>query len=94
MPKLTQEQEKTKNEQILIGESFQQLTHSKAWEYIEKYFQAQVQNLNNEIILSENKDISEFEGLRREVIGLRKFVLFVKNNVDFYEKQTARPTSK
>lgn len=79
---LSSEQELAKQEQLERGQAFIELMASKAFEHMKAYYQSRLQRLTNELILSDDKSIAEFEAQRREVIGLRKLFAQIQNDVD------------
>lgn len=79
---LSSEQEQAKQEQLERGQAFIELMASRGFEHLRVYYQQRLQRLTNEIILSDDKSIGEFEAQRREVIGLRKLFAQIQHDVD------------
>lgn len=67
------------------GEAFEVLIKEKGWEYIKSYFQSKIQAFANSLLVEDNKQISDFENERREIIGLKKLLGFIDNDIKILE---------
>lgn len=79
------------------GQAFEETIRTKGWEYIRKYYQAKVQQFASALLIEGDKGIAEFEAERRELIGLRKLLGMVENDIEILHKQNEkarRPTKK
>lgn len=66
---------------LLRGEAFEELIRTKGWEYVKSYYQAKVQQFATSLLIEEKKAIGEFEYERRELIGLRKLIGLIENDI-------------
>lgn len=72
-------------ESLKRGEAFEELVRTKGWEYIQGHFQARVQQFVTSLLIEGKKDIKEFENERRELIGLRRVIGMVGNDIKTLE---------
>lgn len=87
-PKLTPQQEESLNEQMVRGEAFEEMTRTKGWELVVKgYYVNRLQAFTNALILGDGKPIEDFEGDRRELIGIRKLIKEVEVTVKALNEQ-------
>ena len=72
------------------GQSFELLIRTKGWKYIKDFYQAKIQQFATSLLTSENKKIEEFESDRRELIGLRKLLGMIENDIEIARKQNEK----
>ena len=77
----SEEQKQALEDSLARGESFEELIRTKGWEYVKAYYQAKVQQFATSLLIEEKKSISEFENERRELIGLRKLIGLIENDI-------------
>jgi hypothetical protein len=63
------------------GQAFEETIRTKGWELIQKYYQAKIQQFASSLLIEGSKPISDFESERRELIGLRKLLGMVDNDI-------------
>lgn len=63
------------------GEAFEELIRTRGWGYIKAWYQNRIQQLASALLLDDKKDISTFENDRRELIGLRKIIGMIDNDI-------------
>ena len=82
------------------GQAFEELIKTKGWESIKAWYQAKIQQFASSLLINEKKDILEFERERRELMGLRKLLGFVENDIKTLhdkienDKKAKRPAEK
>lgn len=91
---LSPEQEQAKLEQLKRGAAFEELIRSNGWKLIQGYYQNRVVALTNGILTASEKDISEFEQERRELVGIKKLFSHIDGDIKALEneRQTDKPT--
>jgi hypothetical protein len=82
---LSQEQKQALQEAFQRGSAYQELVRTKGWEFVKKYYQIKVQQFASGLLVQESKPISEFEGVRRELIGLRKLLGSIDGDIKTLE---------
>lgn len=78
---LSEEQKQAFQESLARGEAFEELIRTKGWGYVKAWYQNKVQGFATNLLLDEKKAIGEFEGERRELIGLRKLLGSIENDI-------------
>ena len=63
------------------GQAFEETVRTKGWEYIKAYYLNKVQQFANSLLMEDKKEVVEFEAERRELIGLRKLIGFIENDI-------------
>lgn len=74
-------------ESLSRGQAFEELIRTKGWEYIKKYYQTKIQFFASSLLVEDSKPIAEFEDERRELIGLRKLLGMVENDIEILRKK-------
>ncbi len=69
------------NEVMERAGAFEAMVTTKGWEYIQAYYQNKVQGLASSILLQDSKPMEDFENERRELIGLKKLLNFIDNDL-------------
>jgi hypothetical protein len=90
-PELTDAQKQQLEETCARGVAFEEIIHSKGWKLITGYYESLVKNFVNEVLLQDAKPISEFETQRREIIGLRKLMNQINDDVEVLKNERERP---
>ena len=99
-PDQSQAQQEALEESLSRGQAFEETVRTKGWEYIKKYYQAKIQNFASSLLVEDTSPIAEFEDERRELIGLRKLLGMVENDIKILndkienDKKARRPTIK
>jgi hypothetical protein len=72
------------------------LIRTKGWEYVKTWYQTKVQKLATDLLLNEKEEIAKFEPDRRELIGLRKLLGMIENDLQILRKheEAKRSTKK
>lgn len=70
------------------------MVRSRGWEWVKKYYQSKVQRFATDLLLKEDKDINEFEGERRELIGLRKLIGAIDSDIKVVEDDRNKAIAK
>ncbi len=97
---LSKEQEEALEESLARGQGFEELIRTNGWQYIKAWYQAKIQLFASAVLLEGTKLISEFENERRELIGIRKLIGLIDNDIKtFHDSQeknekTAGPAKK
>lgn len=78
--------QKSLNDSLARGSAFQEMIRTKGWEFVKKFYENKIQSFVTGMIISEEKDIAEFEPERREIIGLRKLLGSVDNDIKNLEE--------
>lgn len=76
------QQKQSLNEELERASAFEELIRTKGWEFILAYFQNRLQRFTTDILNQEDKDLSEFEGERRELMALRKLFGTVNSSIE------------
>jgi hypothetical protein len=63
------------------GEAFEELIRTRGWGFIKAWYQNKIQRLASSLLLDEKEDIEKFENERRELIGLRKIIGMIDNDI-------------
>jgi hypothetical protein len=63
------------------GLAFEALIRSEGWEYIKAWYQNKIQHFATSLLTSDSKGIAEFENERRELIGLRRLMGLIDNDL-------------
>ena len=73
-------------ETLSRAQQWQELIRTKGWELVKVYYQAKVQHFASALLI-EDKPIAEFEGERRELMGLRKLLGHIDNDLKVQEEE-------
>lgn len=84
---MSEEQKQAYQETLQRGEAFEALIRSKGWEYVKSYYLNTVQQFATSLLLEDTKKIEEFEDERRELIGLRKLMGRIENDIKVLENE-------
>jgi len=79
------------------GSAYQQLIRTKGWEYIKLWYQKKVQKLATDLLLNDKKPTVEFEAERYELVGLRKMLGMIENDMEIlrqHEEDIKRSAKK
>jgi len=78
------------------GAAFEELVRTKGWEYITAWFQNQVQHFATELLIDDKKDMKEFDGKRRELMGVRKLIGMINGDIKTLQdhNEKARKSTK
>jgi len=71
---------------LVRGSAFEELIRTKGWEFVKAWYQAKVQYLATELLMNDKKQMAEFENERRELMGIRKLLGFVDNDIRILRK--------
>jgi hypothetical protein len=63
------------------GSAFEQLIRSEGWEYVKAWYQNKIQRFATSLLIEDTKNVEEFEHERRELIGLRKLMGLIENDL-------------
>lgn len=63
------------------GEAFEELIRTRGWGFIKAWYQNKIQRLASSLLLDEKQAIETFENDRRELIGLRKIIGMIDNDI-------------
>jgi hypothetical protein len=83
---LESQQQEALEESLLRGASFEELIRTKGWEYVKAWYQKKIQLLASSLLLEDKKSIEEFEAERRELIGIRKLLGIIENDIQTLRK--------
>lgn len=79
------DQEETKliayQEAINRGNAFEAMIRSEGWGFVKAWYTNKIQMFANSLLLSDKKPIEEFEAERYELIGLRKLMGLIDNDL-------------
>jgi len=70
------------------------MVRSRGWEWVKKYYQSKVQVFASNLLLNEKKKIEEFEGERHELIGIKKLLGSIENDIKVVEDEQNKPVAK
>lgn len=70
------------------------MVKGRGWEWVKKYYQSKIQQFASDLLLSEKKKIEEFEGERRELIGLRKLMGIIDSDIKAIEDERLKAVAK
>ena len=70
------------------------MVRSRGWEWVKKYYQSKVQVFASNLLLNEKKKIEEFEGERHELIGIKKLLGSIENDIKAVEDEQNKPVAK
>lgn len=90
---MTEPQIEALKETLKRGSEFEVMMQSAGWKLIESYVASKIQIFANDIILQDDKDISEFEKERREIIGIRKLLNIISGDVETLKNERKRETA-
>jgi hypothetical protein len=83
--------EQSKKEALHRGVVFQELIRSEGWKFVKAYFESRVQTLATHLLV-EDKPISEYESERWELVGLRKLLGYIDNDIKVLEDDHKKDT--
>ncbi len=63
------------------GEAFEELIRTRGWGFIKAWYQNKVQLFASGLLLKDKEAIGMFEDERRELIGLRKIMGMIDNDI-------------
>ena len=82
-------QEEALNLSLQRGEAFEELIRTRGWGFVKEWYQQKIQRLASGLLVNDKKDILEFEAERRELIGLRKLLGMIEQDITtLHEKNT------
>ena len=70
------------------------MVRGRGWEWVKKYYQSKVQVFASNLLLNEKKKIEEFEGERHELIGIKKLLGSIENDIKTVEDEQNKPVAK
>jgi len=70
------------------------MVRGRGWEWVKKYYQSKVQVFASNLLLNEKKKIEEFEGERHELIGIKKLLGSIENDIKAVEDEQNKPVAK
>lgn len=91
-PNLSPEQKQAKQEQLGRGEAFEEMVRSNGWKLIQGYYQNRVIAFTNGLLASD-KDITEFNSERQELVGLKKLFSYINTDIEALKREVTKPTS-
>ncbi len=68
-------------ESLQRGQAFEELVRTNGWKLVKTYFQTKIQNFANAILIESGKSIEEFEKERMELVGIRKLLGYIENDL-------------
>ena len=78
--------EQSKQDALKRGVAFQSLIRSDGWKFIKLYFENRVQAFATHLLV-EDKPISEYEGERQELKGIRKLLGIIDTDIKTLEDE-------
>lgn len=90
-------QQEALQESLQRGEAFEELIRTKGWSYVQQFYQNKIKHFASDLLINEKKDIAEFEAERRELIGLRRVLGMIENDIEVLHKENEKakgPTEK
>lgn len=63
------------------GEAFEELIRTRGWGFIKAWYQNKIQRFASSLLLKDSEKIETFEEERRELIGLRKIMGMIDNDI-------------
>jgi hypothetical protein len=75
------DQEKAYQEILERGEAFEELIRTRGWGFIKAWYQNKIQHFATSLLLQDKEAIATFENERRELIGLRKIMGMIDNDI-------------
>jgi len=85
---LSKEAKQSLNESKARGEVFQLMIRSKGWEFVKAFYTNRVQSFASGLLMQDKKPIADFEDERRELIGIRKLLGYIDNDIKNLEGET------
>lgn len=79
---LTKEQEESRKESVERAQAFEGLMMHPGFKYQKAYYENRLKAFVNDLFNKVDKPISDFEGERRELIGLKKLFSEITFEVD------------
>lgn len=79
---MNKQQQQDFDERMQRAGAFEQMVHTKGWEYITSYYQNKLQVFASRL-LNEDKPITEYEAERNELKGIKKIVGEVSSTLEF-----------
>jgi len=70
------------------------MVRGRGWEWVKKYYQSKVQVFASNLLLNEKKKIEEFEGERHELIGIKKLLGSIENDIKAVEDEQNKSVAK
>lgn len=89
-PELTEEQKQFKEEQLKRASAFEALSHQEGFKYQKAYYENKIKAFVNDLFNKEDIPITDFEGQRREIIGLKKMFGDIEFELQQLEAERAK----
>lgn len=89
---LSKEQQQDYEERMQMAGAFEEMIHTRGWEYLSAYYQNQIRSFTNSVLV-ENKPIEDFRDKRSEIVGLRKVFSHVQGTLDFLAQERKKRES-
>jgi len=70
------------------------MVRGRGWGWVKAFYQAKIQQFANNLLLNDKKPINEFEGERHELIGLRKLMGSIENDIKVVEDDRNKTIAK
>ena len=90
---LSEEQLKAKDNALMQGEAFDEMTRSRGWQMLQQEYANRIQKFVNGLLTADDIEIVKFEAERRELMGIRKMLGYVETRLQTYRDET-RPTNQ
>lgn len=76
-----EEQRLALEESLKRAVAFESMIKSEGWEYVKRWYQNKIQHFASALLIQDKKEFSEFESERRELIGIRKLMGIIDNDL-------------
>lgn len=90
---LTQQQEEYLQETLTRGQFFEQMVNIEGWAYVKSYYEARLQTYANNLLMSEDKKIEEFENERQRLIGIKQLFGQVNSDIKTLKDERNKTTT-
>lgn len=80
------QQDQALQDSLSRGAAFEELIRTKGWEYVKAWYQGKVQKLATGLLIEDTKGIEAFEAERRELIGIKRLLGLIQNDIEILKK--------
>lgn len=83
---LTDEQKKSLDDQLKRATAFEEMVHTKGWEYILVNFKILVAGFTTELLTQSDMDAAVFDKKRQQIVGVRNLLAQIDSDLAFLEE--------
>lgn len=86
----SEEQEQQYEEALKKASAIEVMSKTDGWKYIVSFYEDQIRNFANRILSQKDTPISDFEGARNQIIGMKMIVQLVSDDLKLIKDERER----